>query len=198
MGAGPIAVSHPSRVPPSRSVTPDMADIPSLETDRLRLRAHRLDDFDAYAAMWREPSVIRFIGGAPLSREAAWVRFLRQSGLWRHLGFGFLALEDKATGALVGEAGFHDLHRDLVPSIEGTMEAGWALAGAFQGRGLAEEAMRAMLLWGGDHGVGPRLTCIIHPDHAASLRVAAKLGFAEAARSTYHGAPVVILERPRV
>ncbi|MBV5266771.1 GNAT family N-acetyltransferase [Pinisolibacter aquiterrae] len=175
-----------------------MIDIPTLETDRLRLRAHRLDDFEAYAALWRELSVVRFIGGSPLTREAAWIRFLRQSGLWHHLGFGFFALEDKATGAFVGEAGFHDLHRDLVPSLDGSMEAGWALATAFQGRGLAEEAMRAVLAWGHDHGPRDRLTCIIHPDHAASLRVAAKLGFAEAARSTYHGAPVVILDRARV
>lgn len=175
-----------------------MLDVPSLETDRLRLRAHRLDDFEAYAAMWREPSVIRYIGGSPLTREAAWIRFLRQAGVWRHLGFGFFLLEDKATGTLAGEAGFHDLHRDLTPSIEGSMEAGWALAPAFQGRGLADEAMRAAIAWARAHGVGERLTCIVHPDHAASLRVAAKLGFAEFARSTYHDAPVVILERSRV
>lgn len=175
-----------------------MIPIPTLETERLRLRAHRLDDFEAMAALWREPAVVRFIGGSPLTREAAWIRFLRASGLWHHLGFGFFAVEDKATGALVGEAGFHDLRRDLVPSIEGTMEAGWVLGTAFQGRGLAEEAMRAALLWAHTHGVGERLTCIIHPDHGASLRVAQKLGFTETARSTCHDAPVVILERPRV
>lgn len=175
-----------------------MIDIPVLETEHLRLRAHHLDDFEAYAALWREPTVIRFIGGVPLTREAVWVRFLRASGLWNHLGFGFFLLEDKATGALVGEAGFHDLRRDLVPSIEGTMETGWVLAPAFHGRGLAEEAMRAALSWAGAHGVGDRLTCIIHPDHGASLRVAQKLGFTETARSHYHDAPVVILDRPRV
>lgn len=179
-------------------MTSDAVEIPVLETERLRLRGHRLDDFEAIAEMWREPTVIRFIGGTPLSREAVWTRFLRQSGLWRHLGFGVFVLEDKASGRLVGEAGFHDLHRDLVPSIEGTMEAGWVLAPAFHGRGLAEEAMRAALAWAEAHGPRDRLTCIVHPDHAASLRVATKLGFREFARSAYHGAPTVLLERPRV
>lgn len=174
-----------------------MVVIPTLDTPRLTLRPYRLDDFDRYAAMWAEPAVVRFIGGAPLSREAAWIRFLRQIGLWHHLGFGFFALEDKATGAFIGEAGFHDLHRTLTPSIEGTMEAGWGLVTTSQGQGLAEEAMSAALAWGDRHGTGARMTCMIHPEHAASLHVARKLGFAEFARSTYHESPMVLMGRPR-
>jgi hypothetical protein len=54
--------------------------------------------------MWTEPAVVRFIGA--LSREAAWIRFVRQAGHWNRLGFGFFAIEDRATGAFVGEAGF--------------------------------------------------------------------------------------------
>ena len=174
-----------------------MIGIPTLETPRLRLRAYALEDFEAYAALWAEPAVVRFIGGAPLSREAAWVRFLRQIGLWYHLGFGFFAIEEKASGALIGEAGFHDLHRALEPSIEGTMEAGWGLTGRMQGRGLAEEAMRAALDWAERHGTGSRFTCIIHPDNGASLHVAGKLGFTPFDRALYNGHPVVLMERPR-
>jgi len=174
-----------------------MVSIPTLDTPRLRLRPYRLDDFEAYAALWAEPAVVRFISGTPLSREASWVRFLRQIGLWHYLGFGFFALEDKASGLLVGEAGFHDMRRALTPSIEGSMEAGWALTGSMQGRGLAEEAMRAALAWAATHGVGTRITCIIQEDHAASRHVAGKLGFVEFARSPYGGGSVVLLERAR-
>ena len=80
------------------------SDSVTLETPRLRLRPYRLDDFETYAAMWTEPQVVRFIGGKPMSREAAWTRFLRQVGMWRLLGFGFFALEDRESGAFVGEA----------------------------------------------------------------------------------------------
>jgi RimJ/RimL family protein N-acetyltransferase len=80
--------------------------IPELQTLRLRLRTFGHADFDAYAAMWKDAEVVRFIGGVPLSREAAWSRFLRQMGAWHYLGFGFFAIEDKATGAFIGEAGF--------------------------------------------------------------------------------------------
>ena len=133
-----------------------------------------------------------------MSAELAWTRFLRQHGMWQLMGFGFFALEDRETGDFVGEAGFHDLRRPLVPSLEGTMEAGWGLAATHQGRGLAEEAMRAALDWAARAGTGERITCMIDPAHAASLRVAAKLGFREFARASYHDRPMVLLDRPRV
>ena len=133
----------------------------------------------------------------PFTREQSWTRFLRQIGLWHHLGFGFFALEHKDTGAFAGECGFHDLHRALTPSIEGTMETGWGLTAPMQGQGLAEEAVRAAIGWAAKHGKGERLTAIIDPDHSASLHVAGKLGFAEFARSQYAGHPVVLLQRGR-
>jgi RimJ/RimL family protein N-acetyltransferase len=171
--------------------------IPTLITERLILRPYRLADFDAYAAMWANPIVTRFIGGVPFTREQSWTRFLRQVGLWYHLGFGFFAIEEKATGRLGGECGFHDLHRAIEPSIEGTMEAGWGLIPALHGRGLAEEAMRSALEWAEQFGSRDRLTCLIHPDNAPSLRLAHKLRFEELARTIYAGTPAVLLGRPR-
>src|SRR5690349_5259513 len=114
-----------------------MVELPVLETPRLRLRPYRLDDFESYAAMWQEPAVVRFIGGVPFTREQSWTRFLRQVGMWQLMGFGFFTIEDKATGRMAGECGFHEVRRNLTPSIEGTMETGWALIAAFQGRGIA-------------------------------------------------------------
>ena len=124
-----------------------LSDSPILETPRLRLRLHRADDFESYAAMWAEPQVVRFIGGKPMSREAAWTRFLRQIGLWRLLGFGFFALEDRLSGAFVGEAGFHDMRREIIPSNEGTMEAGWVLVSAMHGRGLVASVLESVVLF---------------------------------------------------
>ena len=44
-------------------------EIPTVETERLILREYRLPDFEAYAALWRDPLVTRFIGGRPRTRE---------------------------------------------------------------------------------------------------------------------------------
>jgi len=44
-------------------------EVPTLETERLKLRAHRLEDFVHCAAMWADPEVTRYIGGKPYTEE---------------------------------------------------------------------------------------------------------------------------------
>lgn len=168
---------------------------PVIETQRTILRAHRLGDFDAYALMWTDPVVTRFIGGKPRTREESWMRFLRHAGLWSLLGYGFWAIEEKATGRFIGEAGFHDLKRDMQPSIEGIPEAGWAFAPAIHGAGFATEVVGRVLAWGEEIFGSARTVCIIDPENAASLNVATKCGYREVVRTTYHDAPTILLER---
>lgn len=169
--------------------------IPVLETERLRLRPYGLSDFDDYAQMWADPDVVRFIGGKPFDREASWSRFVRQQGMWQLMGFGFFAIEEKATGNFLGEGGFHEVYRNITPSIEGTLEAGWGLNSAGQGWGYATEAMTAAIGWAETAFAGRKMTAIIDPDNLPSLHVAKKLGFAEAARTTYFDKPIVVFER---
>jgi len=170
-------------------------DIPVLTTDRLVLRAHSRDIFPAFAAMWADPEVTRFVGGAPMSEEEAWARFMRSFGHWPLVGFGFWAVHEREGGAFVGEVGFLDSHRAIVPSLDGIPEVGWSFARAAQGKGYATEAVRAALAWGEGHFGKTRFACIIVPDNAASLNVAAKTGFREAVPTTYKGTPIVMLYR---
>ncbi|KQY19592.1 GNAT family N-acetyltransferase [Rhizobium sp. Root482] len=172
-----------------------MQTVTTIETERLVLRPYRRDDFNAYGALFANPEVTRFIGGVPFSREQAWTRFLRQVGMWHYFGFGFFALQERETGQFIGEAGFHDLHRVISPSLEGTMETGWALSPLSHGRGLATEAVSAALAWGDQHFPSLKKTCIIDIANLASLRVAAKLQFKETRRTVYHGAQVILMER---
>lgn len=169
-----------------------LADISVIETERTILRPHRLDDFDAYAEMWADPVVTHFIGRR--SREESWQRFLRHAGLWSLIGYGFLAIEEKATGRFIGEGGFHDLKRDMAPSIEGVPEAGWALVADAHGKGLATEIVEALVAWA-DRRFDGRTVCIIDPRNGASLRVAEKCGYREIGRTVYHSEPIILLER---
>ena len=171
-----------------------MTGAPTLETPRLRLRDYRLDDFDAYAAMWADPAVVRFIGGVTFSRDVSWTRFLRHAGMWRYTGFGYFALEDRATGRFVGECGFQEARRQITPSLEGTLEAGWSLVPDAHGQGLATEAMQAALAWAVSAHAGRRITCMIDEDHIASRRVAAKLGFAQFAAAPFGGKTSLLFE----
>ena len=169
--------------------------VPVIETERLRLRAHRPDDFAACAAMWALPDVVRYIGGKPFSVEEVWSRVLRYAGHWQWMGFGFWALEEKATGAFAGDLGFAEFKREIEPSIQGIPEIGWVLAPHAQGKGYATEAVRAVVAWGDQHFDRARTVCLIHPENLPSLRVAEKCGYKEFQRTTYKGQPTIILER---
>lgn len=173
-----------------------LATIPVLETDRLVLREHRLEDFPVLFEMWSDPVVTRLIGGKPRPKEEVWLKFLRVAGLWAHLGYGYWIVEERSSGATLGEIGFADFKRDLFPSIEGEPELGYAFAAAAHGKGYASEAARAVVAWGDHHfSTDDRMSCIISPENASSLRIAEKCGFRETARSAYHGDDVIILHR---
>jgi RimJ/RimL family protein N-acetyltransferase len=169
--------------------------MPTIETARLRLRSHQLDDLAPYAAMWADPIVTRFLGGKPLSEEEAWSRILRHAGHWSLLGFGYWLVEEKATGRFLGEAGLAELHRDIVPSIVGTPEAGWVFTLGSQGQGYASEAMHAILAWASQTLPSKRTVCIIDPENTASLRLAMRLGYKEEVRTMFRGQPTIILGR---
>src|SRR4030088_1463697 len=101
--------------------------VPSIETARLRLRSHQLEDFAPSVAMWSDPAVYRYISGKPSTPQQVWSRLLGYTGHWTLLGFGYWVVEEKATGTFLGEVGFADFKRDIEPSIAGIPEIGWVL-----------------------------------------------------------------------
>ncbi|MGI4876284.1 MAG: GNAT family N-acetyltransferase, partial [Janthinobacterium lividum] len=138
-----------------------MAEIPVIDTARLRLRGHRASDLDAAAAMWADPVVTRFTGGRAFTREETWARLLRYAGHWAWFGHGFWAVEDRDDGTYLGELGFADFQRAIEPPIDAP-EIGWSFIAAAHGRGLASEGIRAALAWGDGHGF-EKTACIIDP-----------------------------------
>ncbi len=174
---------------------PSSQVVPELETERLRLRGHRAEDHAALAAIWADPVVVRHIGGKPSTSQEAWMRLLRYHGLWCVLGYGYWAIEEKASGRCIGDIGYADFKREIVPALDGMPELGWVLASDVHGRGYASEALAAVLAWGQAHLGEHRAVCIIEPDNLASLRLAEKAGFRLWQDTTYHGVPVQLLIR---
>ncbi|MBB5056620.1 RimJ/RimL family protein N-acetyltransferase [Granulicella aggregans] len=168
---------------------------PVIETERLRLRGHREDDLANCVAMWSEEAVTRFTVGRQLTEEEIWMRMIRHVGHWVLKGYGYWIIEEKSTGVFLGEAGIAEFHRGIKPSIVGTPEAGWVFSPAAHGKGYGFEAASAFLAWGETHFGSLRSVCIIAPENASSLRLAAKLGYAEEARTEFHGKPAILLGR---
>jgi RimJ/RimL family protein N-acetyltransferase len=173
----------------------ESGEIPVIETTRLRLRGHRIEDFGDCAAMWADAAVTRHIGGRPFSAEEVWSKILRYAGLWALLGFGYWAIAEKASGRFAGEVGFADFKREIEPSFAGAPEIGWALASWAHGRGFATEAVGAAVSWGDAHLGAVRTVCLIGPENGASIRVAQKCGYREFARTKYKNQPTILFER---
>ena len=170
-------------------------DARELDTERLSLRLPTLDDFDDTAAMLRDEAVVRHIGGKPFTSEESWLRLLRHVGHWQLFGFGFWVVREKRGGAFVGHVGLGDFRREMAPTFGGDPEMGWVLARSAHGKGYATEAAHAAVAWMALKHRPARLVCMIEPENAASLRVAAKCGFREFARTTYKDSLVALLER---
>jgi RimJ/RimL family protein N-acetyltransferase len=170
-------------------------EIPVIETARLRLRGHYPSDLAAFVAMWQEPQFYQHLAGHPLPEEEVWTKMLRHLGVWYLYGYGFWAVEEKATGHFIGAVGFGEWQRSITPSIKGFPEVGWVLAPHTHGRGYALEAAQAALAWGDAHLPQARTVCLVDVGNAASLRLAAKVGYQEIGRVLYKGISIVMLER---
>src|SRR6185312_5228860 len=127
------------------------ASAPVIETERLRLRLHTLDDLANCTAMWAAPRTNLYLGGKTATEAQVWGRLLRYVGHWALHRYGYWLIEERGGGAFVGEIGFAEFRRDGLRAAAGTPEAGWALTPAMHGKGYASEALRAALDWGDRH-----------------------------------------------
>lgn len=166
--------------------------IPELTTERLCLRGLRSDDLDAYARMYADPEVMRFLeNGRPLDRAAAFRSMAVHLGHWQLRGYGQWALEDRGTGDFVGRAGLWQ------PEGWPGLEVGWVLDRRSWGRGLATEAGRAAVDYAFRRLGAEKVISLIQPDNHASIRVAQRLGQRYEGASEVVGVAVSIFGLPR-
>ncbi|OOB91732.1 GNAT family N-acetyltransferase [Rathayibacter sp. VKM Ac-2630] len=139
-------------------------------TDRLRFREMRLEDLDDLASLLGDPDVMTYYP-APKTRDGAqeWIAWNVRN--YAEHGFGLWIVETR-DGEFVGDCGL------TWQDVNGTpeLEVGYHVRTALQGRGLASEAAAACRDLARD-GIGAEtLVAILHPDNAASERVARRIG----------------------
>ncbi len=150
--------------------------IPELTTERLLLRAPRLDDLAVYTAMWGDERTTQYIGGGPRSSDVCYAKFLQMTGMWALYGFGYWIWVARDSGAFIGCGGMADHHRGIA-ELDGYPEAGWTIAPEAWGKGYTTEAMRPVLDWADGELKAPETRCIIDPENVVSIRVAEKIGY---------------------
>src|SRR5438067_3991254 len=144
---------------------------PILETRRLKLREFGRDDLEELAAMVGDEDQMTFYPRPKTRDEAAeWIG--RNLALYKEYGFGFWLIEALASSDFVGYCGIRPL------ALEGAseIEIGWHTKKTSWNQGIATESATAARNLAFRRFGLPRLVAIIHPDHAASRRVAEKLG----------------------
>jgi RimJ/RimL family protein N-acetyltransferase len=144
--------------------------IPELETARLLLRGFEDDDLDPFAAMCADAEVMRYLGSPTLDRAGAWRKMALHLGHWQLRGYGKWAVVERGTGRLIGRVGLWN------PEGWPGLEVGWLLARDSWGRGFATEAAEAALRFAFDRLDAEHVLSVIHPENAASIRVAERLG----------------------
>jgi RimJ/RimL family protein N-acetyltransferase len=141
------------------------------ESPRLRCRRWTRDDLDALTKVYGDRDAMRWVGdGEPLTREDCerWLGVTARNYAQR--GYGMFALEDRASGRVVGFVGL------VHPGGQAQAEVKYALAREHWGRGLATEAVRALLDRARVRFGVAEVVATVAPDNRASQRVLAKAG----------------------
>lgn len=146
-----------------------MVTIPTLETERLILRAFKPEDFSAFAAITADGEWSRFVGG-PMELGRAWRALATLIGHWELRGHGMFAVEEKATGDFIGSIGHWNPGDWPEPEIAYTLAQGAA------GKGYATEAVKRMI----DHTFNTlkwaTVVSYIDDQNLPSQKVAARVG----------------------
>ncbi len=151
------------------------ATIPTLETERLTLRAPRLADLAPLTAFFATPDS-HFVGG-PMGAGDTQRAMLATIGSWALYGFGLWHIAETATDRFLGWTGLLQRADKSEPGFA------WTVLPADQGKGFATEAARAALVHiRADLGRDAPAT-YIDENNAPSRAVARKLGFSPAAQT---------------
>lgn len=149
-------------------MTPHLADIPIVETPRLRLRAPLASDFEPYV-QFRMSARAADVGG-PFTRSEAYGQFGELFGHWVLRGYGRWIVADRASDAPLGVVGL------WYPEGWPEPEIAWSLFEGSEGKGVAYEAAMAarqhaysVLGW-------TSVISLIVEGNARSIRLARRMG----------------------
>lgn len=143
-------------------------EIPTIQTERLTLRAPRLDDFETYAAFGTTERTAGI--GGPFDRSAAFNKLCAIAGHWILRGFGRWLVADRETDEALGIVGL--FHPDDWPEPE----IAWTVFAAAEGRGIAHEAACASRAYAYETLGWSRLVSLTLPDNSRSIALAKRMG----------------------
>lgn len=143
-------------------------EIPTFEEGRLRYRAPRMEDFDAYAAFRASPRA-RGVGG-PFPRSSTFAALAALVGHWHLRGYGRWIIADRETDLPLGIVG------PFFPTDWPEPEIAWSVFAEAEGRGIAYEAARVARRFAYTVLGWTTVISCTKPDNDRSIALARRMG----------------------
>jgi RimJ/RimL family protein N-acetyltransferase len=151
------------------------------------LRQWREEDAEPLAEIYAQPEFLEHMLARDLDGTRAQVLLFAVQ--WREEGFSHWAVEELASGHLIGRIGLLR-HHDW-PESPSPVEVGWVLHRDWWGRGLATEGGRAAMRAWLEHLPDDELISITAPRNRRSRAVMERLGLSFRGETHWHGSAVV-------
>lgn len=171
---------------------PDMTvQLPDIRTERLVLRRLRSGDEAAAVEIHTDPETNRYY---PWARDAAGSKAWLDEAIrrWDEHGFGYWAIEEHASGELIGFGGISR----VIDDGEEVLNLYYRFRPSAWGKGYAVEMARHTLAWAEANVPHTPVSIVTRPENTPSLRVAEKLGFALLRERVKDGVREVVLRKP--
>lgn len=160
-----------------------MVKLIEFDTERLRLRQWCAADREPFAALNADPKVMAFFP-ALLGRIESDAMADRCEALIAERGWGFWAVETRATHEFIGFVGLHIPAPEL--PFSPCVEIGWRLASKHWGKGFATEAARHALRVGFEQLGLPEIVSFASVGNNRSRAVMERLGMLETKETFEH------------
>lgn len=152
--------------------------IPTLETERLLLRAPCADDFPTYRDFYADEAASAWYGG-PMPAHRAWRVLAGDLGHWCLRGYGMWSVCERASGRMVGGCGL------VWPEAYPRSELTWWIIPAARRNGYALEASRAAIAFGYETLRWAQVETHMNDANTAARDLTLKLGGAVIARERF-------------
>lgn len=142
-----------------------------VEMARLVVRPFMQADASLLVTLFADPEVHRFVDdGQALAPEVAALWIERSAANLERFGYGTGAVVERASGALIGWAGF-------ARPGDGTEEVIYGLRRASWGNGLGKELLARLVAFAAERGISP-VRATVDPANSASVHLLRRAGFA--------------------
>ncbi len=143
-----------------------------LDTERCHIRETTVEDVDVFYDLYAHPEMTKYMEGL-FENPKDEKRYTRDyiEKVYGLMGFGTWTVVQKETGKIIGRAGFS------IRNGFDDIELGFLIGMDYQRQGYAYEVCKAILLYGKEVLLFPRVITFVKAENVASIRLCEKLGF---------------------